>query len=393
MNILYYCWKELSSYDIIDTLEYITSLPDNDITYYNFTFDRTLKSYDTDPDFTFQLENILKDKAIDMIFTFNYFPIVSTSAQKYNIPYAAWVFDCPNLSLYSKTITNPCNHIYIFDRELCDIVRSLGAEHVHHMPLAVNNRRLSALLAPDPDNISYLYDVSFVGSLYDNNNFDKINYLPPYLKGYLNAIICAQQKIWGMHLVPDLLTDDTILSLNEYIKLEKDPLYSFSQKELYTNIIDQKITSLDRISYLDMASKLFKVDLFTGSNASLCPKCIDHGFISYENEMPIVFNRSRINLNISLRSITSGIPLRCLDIMGAGGFLLSNYQPELFEYFEPGVDFAYYESMEDMMLQIQYYLDNPDERKQIASNGLNKIRSNYDYDIKLRELFSTSSGK
>ena len=47
--------------------------------------------------------------------------------------------------------------------------------------------------------------------------------------------------------------------------------------------------------------------------------------------MPYVFRNSRINLNITLRSIKSGIPLRCMDIYGAGGFLLSNYQTDLFD--------------------------------------------------------------
>ena len=53
-------------------------------------------------------------------------------------------------------------------------------------------------------------------------------------------------------------------------------------------------------------------------------------------------------LNLTLRSITSGIPLRALDILGCGGFLLSNYQPELCEYFTPDVDFVYFNDMDDL---------------------------------------------
>ena len=52
--------------------------------------------------------------------------------------------------------------------------------------------------------------------------------------------------------------------------------------------------------------------------------------------MPLIFRESKINLNITLRSITSGMPLRALDIMGAGGFLLSNYQQELAENYIDG---------------------------------------------------------
>ena len=38
-----------------------------------------------------------------------------------------------------------------------------------------------------------------------------------------------------------------------------------------------------------------------------------------------MFANSKVNLNITLRNIKTGIPLRALDIMGAGGFLLTNY--------------------------------------------------------------------
>lgn len=52
------------------------------------------------------------------------------------------------------------------------------------------------------------------------------------------------------------------------------------------------------------------------------------GAVDYYEVMPHVFKQSKINLNITLRSIQSGMPLRAWDIMGAGGFLLSNYQAD-----------------------------------------------------------------
>ena len=52
--------------------------------------------------------------------------------------------------------------------------------------------------------------------------------------------------------------------------------------------------------------------------------------------MPLVFQNSKINLNITLRSIKNGIPLRAIDIMGAGGFLLTNYQNDFGLHFTDG---------------------------------------------------------
>ena len=89
--------------------------------------------------------------------------------------------------------------------------------------------------------------------------------------------------------------------------------------------------------------------------------------------MPYVFLNSRINLNISLRSIKTGIPLRAFDIMGCGGFLLSNYQQELLEYFNADIDFVYYNNYEDLVEKVEYYLSHEKERREIAENGSYKV--------------------
>ena len=62
----------------------------------------------------------LFDKAIskcnyDAVFTFNYSVVVSKCCNRHNIPYIAWVYDSPLMTLYSYTITNPCNHIFLFE--------------------------------------------------------------------------------------------------------------------------------------------------------------------------------------------------------------------------------------------------------------------------------------
>lgn len=102
--------------------------------------------------------------------------------------------------------------------------------------------------------------------------------------------------------------------------------------------------------------------------------------------MPYVFRHSRINLNITLRSITSGIPLRAMDIMGAGGFLMSNYQPELAEYFVDGQELVLFDSAQDMQWKLDYYLKHEEERRQIAKCGYEKVKRNFSYDILLKKI-------
>ena len=111
-----------------------------------------------------------------------------------------------------------------------------------------------------------------------------------------------------------------------------------------------------------------------------------HGYVDYDTQMPNVFANSDINLNISLKSILTGIPLRVIDIMGCGGFALSNYQEEIMEYMTPGVDCEVYESLEDAYHKVRFYMENSQIREQIAYNGLKIIKDKFTFEDRIRTL-------
>ena len=110
------------------------------------------------------------------------------------------------------------------------------------------------------------------------------------------------------------------------------------------------------------------------------------GPTDYFREMPLVFKLSRINLNITLRSIQHAIPLRVYDILGSGGFLMSNFQHDLAYHFVPGEDFVYYESRKDLLDKIDYYLSNDSERADIARNAHKKIQEQHTFDVRVNEI-------
>ena len=74
--------------------------------------------------------------------------------------------------------------------------------------------------------------------------------------------------------------------------------------------------------------------------------------------------------------------------MGSGGFLLSNFQSDFLEAFIPGEDFDYYESKEDLLSKIDYYLTHEKERQEIASNGHRKITGSHTYRHRIRTMIA-----
>ena len=130
----------------------------------------------------------------------------------------------------------------------------------------------------------------------------------------------------------------------------------------------------------------FNLSLYTHSATPNITKAHNLGKVDYYDEMPFVFRDSKINLNLSLKSILTGIPLRCIDIMGCGGFLLTNYQADLFRHFEPGVHFDYFTDEKDLLNKVDYYLTHDDERMTIAENARIFIKENHNLANYLQEM-------
>ncbi|MBA7511063.1 Spore protein YkvP [subsurface metagenome] len=135
-----------------------------------------------------------------------------------------------------------------------------------------------------------------------------------------------------------------------------------------------------------------------------------NGRVSFE-EMAEIFKTSKINLNISdsvyydVRYIFSSVmslrefvkskkriellvTSRNFEISAFGGFQLTNYVPFFEDYFEIGREVAAYSSMENLALQIDYYLSNEEKRREIMINGYNRaINSEYTYLNRFKDIF------
>jgi spore maturation protein CgeB len=75
-----------------------------------------------------------------------------------------------------------------------------------------------------------------------------------------------------------------------------------------------------------------------------------------------------------------------LDICACGGFCITNYQPELEEYFELGKDLVVYESVEDLTDKVGYYLSHENQRYDIAKNGYEKVKKEFDYKTQIKKI-------
>ena len=214
-------------------------------------------------------------------------------------------------------------------------------------------------------------------------HFDKID---DYTKGYIAALLAMQKQIYGADLIERALTGEIIdkirVSAPMYASGDglEDDAWIFSKY-----FISRELTKIERNELLVSLSQKLKVTLYTHEPTPELQFVDNRGPIDYFAEMPLAIKCAKINLNISLRSIVTGIPLRVMDIFGCGGFVLTDYRADMNDIFVPKVDYDYFENEDDLFEKCAYYLSHEEERKEIAANGYAKAKANHT----LRKRFDT----
>jgi spore maturation protein CgeB len=348
-----------------------------------------------------RIEQAVIAENYDLMASFNYIPRASDVGEKYTIPYVAWMYDIYQTTLYTKSIYNSCNYIFVFDSEEYAYLKSIGVKKVWYMPLAVNTRRIGMLDITQEDLKQYSADVAFVGKLYCDPSVNGYNLIRPFLKpettSQLDEMFRVMTGSWkpkSASLLRSVANVDYagMVSLDA---MDSRDLCSLDDARYYTaTAFSKRLTQLDRTEALQQLGRQQRVRMYTfetpegiGKNVEVRPG------INYMNVMPKAFYLSKININITLRSISCGIPLRVFDILGSGGFLITNRQPDMNRYFEEDVDYVAFESIGELVYKTQYYLQHESERLQIAANGYRKVTSMHTYDVRVAEILDKVTTK
>lgn len=390
MNILFYRYGSICEPDIIASFKHLG---------FNITED-TREVYNKQllpSDCIKGLNELLKQDTYSFIFSINFFPSVSDVCNIWGIPYLCLIVDSPVLELFSTSLANPCNKVFLFDRQLYNDFHHINPDGIFHIPLATNVRDnyATATMASAADRARFSSDISFIGSLYSEKCLYNQITLPEKMRGYVDGLIEAQLLVYGYNFIEECVTPELIEAFckvrPELINFP-DSMKVDTKAVIAQHIISVKVAEQERLRYLKALSEHFNVDLYTGSDTYSMPLIHNRGFAKTNTEMPIIFHQSKINLNLTAKSIRSGLSLRIFDVLGCEGFLITNYQAELPEHFNIGEDLEAYTSLDDLIGKCEYYLSHDKERKEIAHNGFEKVKKYHTYDIRLTQMLEIAFG-
>ena len=333
----------------------------------------------------------LTTHSLAFVFSINFYPAISYTCNHFKVPYVCWSVDSPVPELFSNALKNEWNRIFLFDRAQYEFFRPINPEHIFYLPLATNVKRWENVILNMTENdfTKYDADVSFVGSLYTEKcRYDTLS-ISPYTQGFVDGLMEAQLKVYGYNFIYDNLTDRVVREIADadHDFYNGSDTYTDTDRYLVAHqYIGMKLAAVERERTLNRLAEHFRIALYTHSDTSRLRGVDCRGGVSTLTEMPKVFHTSKINLNMTMRPIETGLSLRVWDILGCGGFLLTNYQAEIPEYFEVGHDLETYESMEELEQKVQYYLAHEDERIEIAVNGYEKTAKFHTYELRIAEM-------
>lgn len=109
-----------------------------------------------------------------------------------------------------------------------------------------------------------------------------------------------------------------------------------------------------------------------------------------------IFNATDININLHSSSERDGVDPsgdfvnpRTFELAACGAFQLVDERSHLPELFIPGKEVITFRSTEDLKEKIKYFLEHPEERREIAARARERVLKDHTYDKRIKEMLST----
>lgn len=100
------------------------------------------------------------------------------------------------------------------------------------------------------------------------------------------------------------------------------------------------------------------------------------------------FSMSKIVFNISIKD---DINMRIFEALSTGSFLLTNWIPTLEYLFDDGKHLITYNTLDEMVELVRYYLEHEDEREKIAKAGYEQFINNHTYRHRVEKILEIIS--
>lgn len=341
------------------------------------------------------LKTFLENSRVDLVISTIFSVAMAQQTHKLGIKYAVYGMDSPMYATYLPVIPHYDNcYLFYFDYREYQMVRQMGYTNAYYLPLAGDIKSAEDLVITDEEIEKYKCNISFIGSLYSENIYDEhINEIPANAQQALAEIMKQSAFKWdGKDRIGELLTPGLVQTIKYMCPEIINGQYKMPDEYyLKTYFLERKLTHIERTCLMELLAEQYDIHLYTWENQKVPDGIRRFPALHSQWDALKVFYSSKININITLRSIESGIPARVFDIMSVGGFVISNYQEEIPQLFEEDKEIVTFKTPEELLEKVDYYLKHDEERMRIGINGYQKVKQCYTYEHQLHKIISVIS--
>ena len=129
---------------------------------------------------------------------------------------------------------------------------------------------------------------------------------------------------------------------------------------------------------------------------SLLEKTYQKGCV-YGEELVQIYSTAGVVIDIHFLFTRPGVipnvTLRVFEIPAAGGFVLTNFSPQLANLFKPDEEIVAYSSIDELREKTIFYRAHPRERKRIAENGRARVLHDHTFGHRLETILRIANVK
>ena len=347
-----------------------------------------------DEDEETDVKDFIKKNKVDFVLSVIFTGIVARVTNQLGIKYAVWCMDSPSYFAWVPEARLANCYFFYFDKREYELRRKNGHHNAYHLPLAADIIWGERLRITDEEIKKYGCNMSFVGGLYTQNIYDElIERFSEDIRNAFSDMIESSAFIWDgrdrLYVPPELVQAVWDISSGTFNPFDEMP----DEYLLRTYFLGQKLTHVERTLLMELLAEEYDIHLYTRDTERVPEGVRRFPQIDAGDGALKVFYSSKINLNITLRSIASGVPARVFDVMSVGGFMLSNWQEEISELFVEDKEIVTYKTPEELIDKANYYLRHENERMRIGVNGYRKVKEQHTYEQRLERMISIVQGK
>lgn len=288
------------------------------------------------------------------------------------IPYVSWFTDTPRMILYDRKLhCSPYMVAATWERAYTTHFEQLGFQHIHFMPLATDPSLFQGTPAVNTER-----SLAFVGtSMIEEAEeaWGKLCHLPAVTEAIRRAFDEGRVTHDRFAEGVEAIVDAALLArcdASERRHVELCLIYEATRR--------QRAGMVLRLAPCRPAVR--------GDAAWRRIYPAAEGTVAYHDGLAAYYRDTAVNLNVTSLQMKTAVNQRVFDCPAAGGFLLTDAQADLAEFFDPGREVETFASLEELCEKTDHYLAHPKERVALVERAQRRIAAHHTHAHRLQTL-------